>query len=503
MQTYFYIGYNIDRIRTIKGGNMIEYITLKVDEIVLNDVRDIRPNTLELLKERIVTNGYNPAKPLSVIKTATGYIVADGNHRLSVLRDNGTKEVPCVVYNDDSDLYKIAVKCNQDEDTYAQMDLFDWLNIIDNQRKAGFTQQAIGDKIGWSRENVKNYVTILEKIGTANLLLAKSVQMGRVPNNGTTVPLDFTEWWFRDITKLNLDNQKKIIESFIESKGKLKGIVLKQAVTKLEMYEAMVTFLHDNLLDTSADKDGIIQDIYNGVFQSIERFEKYITKLNESAKNRLLHGDCIELLKNIEDESIALLLTDPPYGMNYKSNHRIVKDYLSTPILNDDENAFRTFDLMFKTIQPKLLPDAHAYVFATWKTYPIFEKIISEHMIIKNVIVWDKMNHSAGDLDNYADRYELIIFASKGDRKLNGGREPNIMQCNRVAGNEKLHPTQKPVELLKHLIEKSTAPKECVCDPFMGVGSTIKACGSRNSYIGIELDDRYYKIAKNEVVHNV
>jgi len=50
-----------------------------------------------------------------------------------------------------------------------------------------------GDKIGWSRENVKNYVNVLEKIGTTNPLLAKSVQMGRVPNNGTTVPLDFTD----------------------------------------------------------------------------------------------------------------------------------------------------------------------------------------------------------------------------------------------------------------------------------------------------------------------
>jgi len=57
------------------------------------------------------------------------------------------------------------------------------------------TQQCIGDKIGWSRENVKNYVSVLEKIGTTNLDLAKSVQSGRVPLNGTIVPLDFTEGW--------------------------------------------------------------------------------------------------------------------------------------------------------------------------------------------------------------------------------------------------------------------------------------------------------------------
>ena len=60
------------------------------------------------------------------------------------------------------------------------------------------TQKEIGEKIGWSRENVKNYVKILESFGTNILELCKSHQKERVPKNGTIVPFDFTEGWFRN-----------------------------------------------------------------------------------------------------------------------------------------------------------------------------------------------------------------------------------------------------------------------------------------------------------------
>ena len=60
------------------------------------------------------------------------------------------------------------------------------------------TQAEIGDRIGWSREQVRNYIFVLDKIGTGVLDLARKYQNGRVPRNGTIVPFDFTEGWFRD-----------------------------------------------------------------------------------------------------------------------------------------------------------------------------------------------------------------------------------------------------------------------------------------------------------------
>jgi len=89
----------------------------------------------------------------------------------------------------------------------------------------------------------------------------------------------------------------------------------------------------------------------------------------------------------------------------------------------------------------------------------------------------DKGVHGSGDLEgNYGEQYELIIFAGNGSRKLNGKRPVNIIKCNKVSGQSLEHPAQKPVELIKFLIEKSAAPGEFVLDPFMGIGTVPLAC---------------------------
>ena len=79
------------------------------------------------------------------------------------------------------------------------MDLFDWLDVIEMLRKEGLTQAQIGEKIGWSRDNVKNYQRLIDSIGTNLIVLAKQHQKGRVPSEGTNVPtFNFTEGWFRN-----------------------------------------------------------------------------------------------------------------------------------------------------------------------------------------------------------------------------------------------------------------------------------------------------------------
>jgi len=151
-------------------------------------VRDIRPSTLEKIKKRITESGYNPARPLSVVKSNGSFLIADGNHRFAVIQELNIDKVPCVVYEEGHDPYALAVNGNQDEDTYAPMDLFDWLDLIAKLQDDGTTQEKIGERIGWSREKIKNHVTLRSKIGTQILIFAKSFQSGRVPEFGTNVP---------------------------------------------------------------------------------------------------------------------------------------------------------------------------------------------------------------------------------------------------------------------------------------------------------------------------
>lgn len=83
-------------------------------------IRDIRPDILERIKTRIESSGYNPSRPLTVVRQNGTYLVADGNHRLEVIKQMNIDSVPCVVYEEGHDLYSLAVNGNQDEDTYSK-----------------------------------------------------------------------------------------------------------------------------------------------------------------------------------------------------------------------------------------------------------------------------------------------------------------------------------------------------------------------------------------------
>jgi site-specific DNA-methyltransferase (adenine-specific) len=80
---------------------------------------------------------------------------------------------------------------------------------------------------------------------------------------------------------------------------------------------------------------------------------------------------------------------------------------------------------------------------------------------------------------------------------LNGARDTDILYYDRVVGNMQLHQNQKPVDLLTFLINKSSKPNDTILDCFMGSGTTGVACLQTNrNFIGIELDENYYNIAK-------
>ena len=104
-----------------------------------------------------------------------------------------------------------------------------------------------------------------------------------------------------------------------------------------------------------------------------------------------------------------------------------------------------------------------------------------------------------GDLKgSYAPKYEMIIFAHKGRKLLNGFRYADIIKASRT-GN-KNHPTEKPVDLLETFIKNSSDENAVVFDGFMGSGSTGVACVNTNRrFIGIELDEGYFEIAKKRI----
>ena len=208
----------------------------------------------------------------------------------------------------------------------------------------------------------------------------------------------------------------------------------------------------------------------------------------------LLHGDCFELLKDIPDESVDMILTDPPYGMNFQSSHRKTK----YEKIKGDSNLDWLDDFVDEIYRVSKPNTAH-YVFCSFHHIDKFKQAIERKFKIKNILTWVKNNTSMGDLKgDFAPKTEFIIFFHKGRKLINGKRDPNVLEFKRT--QNKLHPTQKPVDMTEYLIEKFSDEGDLILDPFMGSGTTGIACINTNrNFIGMELDGNYFEVAKNRI----
>jgi site-specific DNA-methyltransferase (adenine-specific) len=213
--------------------------------------------------------------------------------------------------------------------------------------------------------------------------------------------------------------------------------------------------------------------------------------------DNILNGDSLEILKTLDDGSIDVVITDPPYGVNYISNRSKIDNKITKRgLLNDGVEAFELLDETCKILQDKTADNAHLYFFCSWQVFTKFESIISKYFTIKTPLVWDKKNKGSGDLYNdWGNQTELIIYCVKGKKGINT-RKGNVLSFSRLHTSKMVHPTQKPTELIKELLSASALKNDFVVDPFMGSGSTIKACNEMNiKSLGIELDKEMFNIA--------
>lgn len=215
----------------------------------------------------------------------------------------------------------------------------------------------------------------------------------------------------------------------------------------------------------------------------------------------LRQGDCLEIMKQIPDESIDLIVTDPPYLINYETNRRKNKHHdFCSPILNDNNCEF--IHNYINECYRILKKDKAMYMFCNCDNVDYFkQEIQKKDFKIKNIIIWKKNNWTAGDLKaQFGKQYEMIFLANKGRCEFNGKRLTDVWEFNRVCGKKQFHQNQKPVELLEQCIIKHSNENDIVFDGCMGSGSVGIACKNTNrNFIGIELDEKYFNIAKERI----
>lgn len=222
--------------------------------------------------------------------------------------------------------------------------------------------------------------------------------------------------------------------------------------------------------------------------------------------NRVHHCNALELLARLPDESVDLIAVDPPYGIQYKTSYvKYSDDSFGDDILNIDwlADAYR------------VLKDTGAFYMCTrWDVlHHWYPELINVGFKVKQRIVWDKGNWSAGDLQYFGSQTEDILFAIKGNHQLNWmGRESNIWKINRAtrfqlrvvvnpyANPDEDHPTRKPIELMAKMIHLSCPVDGVVLDCFAGSGTTLVAARNLNRrFIGCDLEQKYVDIARRRL----
>jgi len=187
----------------------------------------------------------------------------------------------------------------------------------------------------------------------------------------------------------------------------------------------------------------------------------------------LYRGDCREILPTLG--KVDVVVTDPPYGMKFRSNYRTVKH---DAIANDAEE----WPLQLSVS----IPVAHSrYVFCRWDDLPRVPKP-------KSMVTWVKNNWSMGDLEHeHARQTEVALFYPGPQHHFPAGRPTDVISAPRT-GNE-YHPTEKPVSLMRAMLRWTVGT---ILDPFMGSGTTgVAAVKLGRKFIGIEIDARYFDIA--------
>jgi len=203
------------------------------------------------------------------------------------------------------------------------------------------------------------------------------------------------------------------------------------------------------------------------------------------------HGDCRDLAGMLADASVALLLTDPPYGINYQGRLYFFQE---GRIAGDEtaEQATELLAAMLALVRSKLAAAAHVLVFTSWRHEPVTRSLLEAcDLTIRSSLIWDKGGHGVGDtVHAFGPAHERIVHATSGDARMRY-RLGDVFHQPRVKPHQ--HPTEKPVELLEQLIRATTNPGELVCDPFCGVASTLVAAvqAGRRGW-GCELDRDYH-----------
>lgn len=223
----------------------------------------------------------------------------------------------------------------------------------------------------------------------------------------------------------------------------------------------------------------------------------------------LYNDNCLNILKDIPNESIDCIITDPPYKVTSRGCSGTMGGYWKSDIAKKGQ-IFKNNNISCK----EYLPEFYRILKDKSLCYVMCNNTNLQEMINVGVecgfsfvkcLIWEKGNKICGRY--YMNCFEyIILFRKGGDRPINNCGTPDILKVPikkmKDENGKNLHDTEKPVALMEILVGNSTNEKDLVLDPFMGIGSTIVACKNlRRNFIGVEIDEKYFNIATKRITN--
>jgi site-specific DNA-methyltransferase (adenine-specific) len=421
---------------------------------------------------------------MQILQELESLIPPLSNEEFKQLERNILKEgirEPLITWNgiliDGHNRYRIAQEHDMNYETLEKE--FDNINLV--------KEWMIHNQFG--RRNLSNYQRSVLALQLEDVFREKAKVNLKLAAEKTNTPLPILA---NPIEIKSIDTRKEISKVANVSHGTLDKVKVIQANATPEVKARLNTgTMSINEAYKEIKKEEKIEET---------RKEKYeIIKHVESIEiSNVFNGDSINFIDKI-DFKIKCVITDPPYGMNYISNRRTASE--KDKGISNDENldlAIETVNKVFSKLYNKMDENSALFCFIGWKQEKYFIELIEDiGFEVKNVLIWNKNNHGTGDLIySFAPKHERIIYATKGKVKLNY-RHPDVLEGFDIRTN---HPTSKPIDLIKKLIESTTLQNDIVVDPFAGHGSTgIAAKELNRNYWLCELDYENYCMIKNNI----
>lgn len=213
----------------------------------------------------------------------------------------------------------------------------------------------------------------------------------------------------------------------------------------------------------------------------------------------LYNTDAIEWIKTLDNDSVDLIVSDPPYRVS-QHGHSGLGGIFKTKVGEDKKLNGKLFEHNEVDVNDYagelyrvLKPDSHCYIMTNDRNLQNFMNVFTNiGFNFCKLIIWDKQNKITNQY--YMNQVEYILFMYKGrNKQINNCGTSNLISVNNVKNKTHNHPTEKPVELMEILIKNSTNEGDLVLDPFVGVGATPVACQNlKRNFIGCEIDKKYY-----------